>query len=160
HAGPVPGQVGQRARHPGPLAQHPGQPPSPPDPRAPRPEIIPPRRQAVPERHIPRPAPPLHSSHANPPTRAPPRPDSRESARPAPTLGVLIARRAGPGLGAWRVLPCSLAPPRPQFPAQKERAPALGVWGAMGSAGVALGPVAGGALVAAVGWRSIFLVNV
>src|SRR6185437_9777503 len=46
------------------------------------------------------------------------------------------------------------------FPDQKERARALGVWGGMGSVGVALGPVAGGALVAAVGWRSIFLVNV
>ena len=38
--------------------------------------------------------------------------------------------------------------------------PAFGVWGGMGSLGVALGPVAGGALVAAAGWRSIFLVNV
>ena len=40
------------------------------------------------------------------------------------------------------------------------RARALGVWGAMGSLGVAVGPVAGGALVAMAGWRSIFLVNV
>ena len=34
------------------------------------------------------------------------------------------------------------------------------MWGAVGSLGVALGPVFGGALVALVGWRSIFLVNV
>jgi DHA2 family methylenomycin A resistance protein-like MFS transporter len=78
----------------------------------------------------------------------------------APTLGVLVAARAVQGLGASALLPCSLALLVHQFPDQKERARALGVWGGMGSAGVALGPVAGGALVAAVGWRSIFLVNV
>ena len=47
-----------------------------------------------------------------------------------------------------------------QFPDPRARARALGVWGGMGSVGVALGPVLGGALVAAAGWRSIFLVNV
>jgi len=78
----------------------------------------------------------------------------------APSLGVLIAARAVQGLGASALLPCSLALLVHQFPDQKERARALGVWGGMGSVGVALGPVAGGALVAAVGWRSIFLVNV
>src|SRR6185437_11064914 len=78
----------------------------------------------------------------------------------APSPGVLIAARAVQGLGASALLPCSLALLVHQFPDQKERARALGVWGGMGSVGVALGPVAGGALVAAVGWRSIFLVNV
>jgi DHA2 family methylenomycin A resistance protein-like MFS transporter len=78
----------------------------------------------------------------------------------APALGVLIAARAVQGLGASALLPCSLALLVHQFPDPRARARALGVWGGMGSAGVALGPVAGGALVAAVGWRSIFLVNV
>src|SRR5689334_5426579 len=78
----------------------------------------------------------------------------------APSLGVLIAARAVQGLGASALLPCSLALLVHQFPDQQERARALGVWGGMGSVGVALGPVAGGAVVAAVGWRSIFLVNV
>jgi DHA2 family methylenomycin A resistance protein-like MFS transporter len=78
----------------------------------------------------------------------------------APSLGVLAAARAVQGLGASALLPCSLALIVHQFPDPKERARALGVWGGMGSVGVALGPVAGGALVAAVGWRSIFLVNV
>ena len=41
-----------------------------------------------------------------------------------------------------------------QFPDPRARARALGVWGGMGR-GVALGPVLGGALVAAAGWRSI-----
>src|SRR5580692_6044385 len=78
----------------------------------------------------------------------------------APTLGVLIAARAIQGLGASALLPCSLALLVHQFPDPRQRAGALGVWGGMGSLGVALGPVFGGALVAAAGWRSIFLVNV
>jgi DHA2 family methylenomycin A resistance protein-like MFS transporter len=78
----------------------------------------------------------------------------------APSLGVLIAARAVQGLGASALLPCSLALLVHQFPDPRARARALGVWGAMGSLGVAFGPVAGGALVALAGWRSIFLVNV
>jgi DHA2 family methylenomycin A resistance protein-like MFS transporter len=58
------------------------------------------------------------------------------------------------------LLPCSLALLVHQFPDPRARARALGVWGGMGSLGVALGPVLGGALVALAGWRSIFLVNV
>jgi DHA2 family methylenomycin A resistance protein-like MFS transporter len=78
----------------------------------------------------------------------------------APALSVLIAARAVQGLGASALLPCSLALLVHQFPDPRARARALGVWGAMGSLGVALGPVIGGALVAAAGWRSIFGVNV
>ena len=78
----------------------------------------------------------------------------------APSLGVLIAARAVQGLGASALLPCSLALLVHQFPDPRARAGALGVWGGMGSLGVALGPVFGGALVATAGWRSIFLVNV
>jgi DHA2 family methylenomycin A resistance protein-like MFS transporter len=78
----------------------------------------------------------------------------------APHLSVLIAARVVQGLGASALLPCSLALLVHQFPDPASRARALGVWGGMGSLGVALGPVAGGALVAAAGWRSIFLVNV
>src|SRR5580692_5790404 len=78
----------------------------------------------------------------------------------APSLGVLIAARAVQGLGASALLPCSLALLVHQFPDPRARARALGVWGAMGSLGVALGPVLGGALVALAGWRSIFGVNV
>jgi len=64
------------------------------------------------------------------------------------------------GLGASALLPCSLALLVHQFPDPRSRARALGVWGAMGSLGVALGPLCGGVLVALAGWRSIFLVNV
>jgi DHA2 family methylenomycin A resistance protein-like MFS transporter len=78
----------------------------------------------------------------------------------APALSVLIAARALQGLGASALLPCSLALLVHQFPDPKARARALGVWGALGSVGVAAGPVVGGALVALAGWRSIFIVNV
>jgi DHA2 family methylenomycin A resistance protein-like MFS transporter len=78
----------------------------------------------------------------------------------APALNVLIAARAVQGLGASALLPCSLALLVHRFPDPRARAHALGVWGAMGSLGVALGPVLGGALVALAGWRSIFVVNV
>jgi DHA2 family methylenomycin A resistance protein-like MFS transporter len=78
----------------------------------------------------------------------------------APSLGVLIAARAVQGLGASALVPCSLALIVHQFPDPRARARALGVWGGMGALGVAIGPVLGGGLVAAAGWRSIFLVNV
>jgi DHA2 family methylenomycin A resistance protein-like MFS transporter len=78
----------------------------------------------------------------------------------APDLGVLIAARTVQGLGASALLPCSLALIVHQFHDAGPRARALGVWGGMGSLGVALGPVLGGGLIAAVGWRSIFLVNI
>jgi DHA2 family methylenomycin A resistance protein-like MFS transporter len=78
----------------------------------------------------------------------------------APDLAVLIAARTLQGLGASALLPCSLALIVHQFHDTGPRARALGVWGGMGSIGVALGPVLGGGLIAAVGWRSIFLVNI
>jgi DHA2 family methylenomycin A resistance protein-like MFS transporter len=78
----------------------------------------------------------------------------------APALGFLIAARAVQGLGASALLPCSLALLVHQFPDARARARALGVWGGMGSLGVALGPVIGGALVALASWRLIFVINV
>ncbi len=78
----------------------------------------------------------------------------------APDLGALIAARTVQGLGASALLPCSLSLIVHQFPDSRARARALGVWGGMGSLGVALGPVLGGALISLFGWRAIFLVNV
>jgi DHA2 family methylenomycin A resistance protein-like MFS transporter len=78
----------------------------------------------------------------------------------APDLPALIAARAVQGLGASALLPCSLSLIVHQFPDRAARARALGVWGGMGSLGVALGPLAGGGLIALWSWRAIFLVNV
>ena len=46
------------------------------------------------------------------------------------------------------------------FTDRRERAQAIGVWGAVFGLSMALGPVAGGALVDSVGWRGIFWVNI
>jgi DHA2 family methylenomycin A resistance protein-like MFS transporter len=78
----------------------------------------------------------------------------------APGQDLLIAARVVQGLGAAALLPSSLALIVHQFPDHRQRARALGAWGAAGSVGVAAGPVLGGALIAWVGWRAIFLINV
>src|SRR6476661_2526924 len=49
---------------------------------------------------------------------------------------------------------------RPALPARRARATALGIWGATTAAAVSTGPLVGGALVDALSWRWIFLVNV
>jgi EmrB/QacA subfamily drug resistance transporter len=46
------------------------------------------------------------------------------------------------------------------FTDSRERARAIGVWGGVVGLSMALGPVIGGALVASVGWRSIFWINI
>src|SRR6266704_3395417 len=46
------------------------------------------------------------------------------------------------------------------FTDDRERARAFGVWGAVFGLSMALGPVLGGVLVATVGWRGIFWVNI
>lgn len=42
----------------------------------------------------------------------------------------------------------------------RERAQAIGMWGGVIGLSMALGPVIGGALVAGIGWRAIFWINV
>jgi DHA2 family methylenomycin A resistance protein-like MFS transporter len=78
----------------------------------------------------------------------------------APSAGVLIAARALQGAGAAILVPNSLALLNYAYPDPTERGGAVGIW--LGGASVALtaGPPIGGALIAFVGWRSIFLVNV
>jgi DHA2 family methylenomycin A resistance protein-like MFS transporter len=72
---------------------------------------------------------------------------------------VLIALRAVQALGPAMVLPASLSILAASFPAGRERARALGIWGGASGLGVALGPLVGGALVAAFGWRWAFAFN-
>lgn len=77
----------------------------------------------------------------------------------APTLWLLIAARAVQGLGAALMMALTLA-----FVAEtvsKERTgSAMGLLGAMSAIGTTLGPALGGLLIAGLGWRAIFLVNV
>jgi EmrB/QacA subfamily drug resistance transporter len=63
------------------------------------------------------------------------------------------------GVGAAALLATSLALLAAAYPGHKERHLALAVWGAISGAALAVGPLAGGVLVEAAGWRWIFLVN-
>jgi DHA2 family methylenomycin A resistance protein-like MFS transporter len=79
----------------------------------------------------------------------------------APTAAILIAARGVHGLGAALLVPCSLA--LLNHAAEGDagaRARAVSLWTASGSVALAAGPIIGGMLVAGIGWRSIFFVNV
>jgi DHA2 family methylenomycin A resistance protein-like MFS transporter len=77
----------------------------------------------------------------------------------APTSGILIAARAVQGVAAAILVPNSLALLNHAYPGQTERGRAVGIWAAGASLALTAGPFLGGALIALVGWRSIFLVN-
>ncbi|GAA2431818.1 MFS transporter [Streptomyces lavendulocolor] len=77
----------------------------------------------------------------------------------APSAGVLVAARAVQGVGASMLSPVALAIVVNAMPDAKERARAIGVWASVFGLSMAAGPVAGGALIAAFGWRSLFWIN-
>jgi DHA2 family methylenomycin A resistance protein-like MFS transporter len=77
----------------------------------------------------------------------------------APTAITLIAARAVQGVGAAILVPNSLALLNHVYPDEKERGRAVGIWAAGASLALTAGPLAGGGIIALVGWRSIFLVN-
>lgn len=76
----------------------------------------------------------------------------------APSLELLLAGRALQGIASAMLMPNSLALLGAAF-AGEARGRAIGTWAAAGAVAGAIGPVLGGWLVEAVGWRSIFLVN-
>jgi DHA2 family methylenomycin A resistance protein-like MFS transporter len=78
----------------------------------------------------------------------------------APGLGTLVFARILQGVGAALFMPSSLAILRQAYPGLQERARAIGIWSALTAIAAASGPLLGGVLVGAFGWRSIFLVNV
>ncbi|MGW0133612.1 MFS transporter [Streptomyces sp. NPDC003299] len=77
----------------------------------------------------------------------------------APSVGVLVAARAVQGVGASMLSPVALAIVVSAMPDPRERARAIGVWAAVFGLSMAVGPVTGGALVGAFGWRSVFWIN-
>ena len=76
----------------------------------------------------------------------------------APSVGWLIAFRTVQGAAAALLVPASLALIGSAY-SGKERGRAIGTWAASAALTTALGPVIGGWLVDAVGWRSIFFIN-
>ena len=77
----------------------------------------------------------------------------------APTLWLLIAARAAQGLGAAIMMALTMAFVGETVPKAKTGS-AIGLLGTMSAIGTALGPSLGGILIAGLGWRAIFLVNV
>jgi EmrB/QacA subfamily drug resistance transporter len=78
----------------------------------------------------------------------------------APSPGWLIAFRALQGVGGSMLNPVAMSIIRNVFTDPRERAMAIGMWGGVVGISMALGPVVGGALTDAAGWRSIFWINV
>jgi DHA2 family methylenomycin A resistance protein-like MFS transporter len=78
----------------------------------------------------------------------------------APSLPILIAARTIQGLGAAILVPNSLSLLNHAYPDPAARGRAVGFWAAGASVALTAGPLAGGALIALVGWRAIFLVNI
>lgn len=77
----------------------------------------------------------------------------------APSAGALVAARAVQGAGASMLSPVALAIVVNAMPDPRERARAIGVWASVFGLSMAVGPVTGGALVAVLGWRSLFWIN-
>ena len=76
------------------------------------------------------------------------------------SVGMLIAARASMGIGAALIMPSTLSiiTTSSAIPAERQRA--IGVWAATSGAGIALGPIVGGLLLAHFWWGSVFLINV
>src|SRR5256714_14588792 len=77
----------------------------------------------------------------------------------APSAMFLIAARSVQGLAAAILVPNSLTLLNHAYPDPKARGRAVGFWAAGASVALTAGPFVGGVLIALVGWRSIFLVN-
>ena len=120
----------------------------------------------------------LHAGAGQPPgaLRAPPRTGSGGASRSrpawprsrsasllcslAPSLGWLVAFRMLQAVGGSMLNPVAMSIIVNTFTDRAERARAIGVWGAAVGVSLALGPVVGGLLIASVGWRGIFWVNI
>ncbi|MFZ4877945.1 DHA2 family efflux MFS transporter permease subunit [Janthinobacterium sp. Mn2066] len=77
----------------------------------------------------------------------------------APSIAILVAWRLVQGVACAALYTTSAAIVAHAFP-ESERGRALGMLFAANGLGLAIGPVAGGLLVASLGWRSVFLLNV
>ncbi len=71
----------------------------------------------------------------------------------------LIAARVVQGLGASAFFAASLSIVSNAFPPQ-QRSRGIGIWAAIGTVGLAIGPLVGGFLTQSLSWRAFFFVNV
>ncbi|MEV4144624.1 MFS transporter [Amycolatopsis sp. NPDC049691] len=78
----------------------------------------------------------------------------------SPSPAALIALRALLGVAGALLVPSSLSLIAAAYLVPAARAKAMGVWAAVSGTGLVAGPLLGGLLTQAFGWRAIFLVNV
>lgn len=77
----------------------------------------------------------------------------------AVSLATLVAARVIQGVGAAAMMPASLALITHAYPDAARRVRAFSIWGGVSGLAIASGPIIGGLIVDAFGWRAIFLLN-
>src|SRR6202044_2643395 len=75
------------------------------------------------------------------------------------SVGVLIAARAGMGIGSALLVPSALSIISDMYRDPRQRQRAISLWAGTTGFAVALGPITGGLLLAHFWWGSVFLVN-
>ena len=78
----------------------------------------------------------------------------------ATSTTTLIAGRGVMGVGGALIMPTTLSILVNAFGDPRERAKAIATWTAAAGAGIALGPIVGGALMRSFSWGSVFWINV
>ncbi|MFY1675613.1 MULTISPECIES: MFS transporter [unclassified Streptomyces] len=78
----------------------------------------------------------------------------------ATTPELLVAARAVQGIGGAFLFPATLTLVSTKFAEGRERNRAFAVWGTAGGSGMIVGSLLGGVLTEALGWESVFFVNV
>ncbi|WP_067719421.1 MFS transporter [Nocardia yamanashiensis] len=77
----------------------------------------------------------------------------------APSIEILIGARFVQAIGGSMLNPVAMSIITTVFTGRVERARAVGIWGAVVGISTALGPLVGGGLIDALGWQSVFWIN-